>query len=609
MKHLLLLLLIFLSGGALLAQTVPEGINFQSLFRNEDGSPMVNQRVEIELSLTSGEETPEIYYQELHDLRTNELGLLNIQIGKGKYPLNSLTQVPWQKGNVWLSIAILEDGRYREMVKNELLAVPYAMHARSAEQLSKKGELSLRNESSIYWLTSGNGKSVPHVHFIGTNDELDFYIKTTNRTRYVISKDGLVTLHAEDTNIKGSDEDINSYPLVITRAKHGFYIDLSVGRADSGNNFVTFADSEDIHGSVEGQTLAECFADPFYIIERVLNALDLAKAIFDGVSQFSEAASVSSDAVGAPAAPGAILNGAAQVANATYLGITEVRDLVLKILDNGVSYNSGGADYAEWLPKANSAEDFHPGQIVGVKNGQISLNTVDADHLMVISSNPILLGNKPEKGAEHLYEKVAFLGQVNVVTLGEVKSGDYILPSGNNDGFAIAVSPAKMQAGDFQNIVGVAWENGTASKVGLSQGVNTAVGINANDISDKLAELEIKADQIVGYLQGENPLPSDDFTATVTEQKAYAQQQSKTQLKSKLDEQVYGELLEDYRPFLEKTYADMGALFSENGIVISKYPELEKQFNDPVGYFKALKKDPRYTSQIAALELALQQGQ
>lgn len=609
MKNFLLLFLIFLSGGALLAQTVPEGINFQSLFRNEDGSPMVNQRVEIELSLTSGEETSEIYYQELHDLRTDNLGLLNIQIGKGKYPLHSLAEVPWQKGNIWLSIAILEDGRYREMVKNELLAVPYAMHARSTEKLSEKGELSLRTESSIYWLTSGNTKSVPHVHFIGTNDEMDFYIKTTNRTRYVISKDGQITLHAEKTNIKGSDESIDSYPLVITRAKHGFYIELSVGRADSGNNFVTFADSEDIHGAVEGQTLAECFADPFYIIDKILKVAELAKAIFDGVSQFSEAASVSSDAVGAPAAPGAILNGAAQVANATYLGITEIRDLVLKILENGVSYNSGGADYAEWLPKANALDDYYSGQIVGVKNGKISLNTSEADHLMVISSNPILLGNKPEKDSEHLYEKVAFLGQVNVVVLGEVKSGDYILPSGNNDGFAIAVNPAEMQAGDFQNIVGVAWEDGMASKAGLSQGVKTAVGINANDISNKLAELEIKADQIVGYLNGENPLPNDNFTASLVEQAAFTQNQNRTQLESKLDEQAYGDLLENYRPFLEKTYADMGELFNDQGITIGKYPELEKQFKDPVGYFKALKKDPRYTSQIAALELVLQRGQ
>ena len=124
MKNCLLLFLIFLSGGALFAQTIPEGINFQSLFRNEDGSPMVNQRVAIEISLTSGEELPEVYYQELHDLTTNELGLLNILIGKGQYPLHKLTDVPWEKGDIWLSISILENGLYREVIKNELLAVP-----------------------------------------------------------------------------------------------------------------------------------------------------------------------------------------------------------------------------------------------------------------------------------------------------------------------------------------------------------------------------------------------------------------------------------------------------------------------------------------------------
>ncbi|GAB5555652.1 MAG: hypothetical protein Sapg2KO_52430 [Saprospiraceae bacterium] len=609
MKNFLLLFLIFLSGGALFAQTIPEGINFQSLFRNEDGSPMVNQRVAIEISLTSGEELPEVYYQELHDLTTNELGLLNILIGKGQYPLHKLTDVPWEKGDIWLSISILENGLYREVIKNELLAVPYAMHARSTEKLSEKGELSLRSDNSIYWLTSGNAKSVPHVHFIGTNDELDFYIKTNNSTRYLISKDGLITLHAEHTNIEGSDESVDSYPLVITRAKHGFYIDLSVDRVDSGNNFVTFADSEDIHGAVEGQTLAECFADPFYIIDKILKVAELVKAGLDAASQFSEAASVSSDAVGAPAAPGAIINGGAQIANAIYLVAAEVRDLVLKILDNGVSYSSGGADYAEWLPKENSLEDFVAGQVIGVKNGQISLKTKDADHLMVISTNPILLGNKPEVGTEHLFEKVAFMGQVYVMVLGNVHSGDYILPSGNNDGFAIAVKSTDMQTGDFQNIIGVAWEDSKAAKVGLSHFVKVAVGINSNDLSDKLADLEIKADQIVGYLKGENAMPSDDFEASLMDKVAHAQGQLTTELRSDLDEKEYGDLLESYRPFLEETYNETGKLLNQSGVNLIDYPGLENQFNDPVGYLKALKKDPRYTSQIAALELALQRGQ
>ncbi len=55
------------------------------------------------------------------------------------------------------------------------------------------------------------------------------------------------------------------------------------------------------------------------------------------------------------------------------------------------------------------------GQIVGVKGGQISLNTTALfDQFLMVSSKPIVLGNMPEHGKEHLYEKVASMGQVPI---------------------------------------------------------------------------------------------------------------------------------------------------------------------------------------------------
>ena len=50
--------------------------------------------------------------------------------------------------------------------------------------------------------------------------------------------------------------------------------------------------------------------------------------------------------------------------------------------------------------------DYEAGQIVGFKDGAISLDTEDADHLFVISTLPIVLGNAPEETWR--YEKAAF---------------------------------------------------------------------------------------------------------------------------------------------------------------------------------------------------------
>ncbi|MBX2841258.1 MAG: hypothetical protein KTR26_05775 [Flammeovirgaceae bacterium] len=158
-------------------------------------------------------------------------------------------------------------------------------------------------------------------------------------------------------------------------------------------------------------------------------------------------------------------------------------------LNVGVAFETGGADYAEWLEKADANESFSEGDIVGVYAGKISKNTANADHVMTISSNPIIVGNMPETGKEHLFEKVAFLGQVPVKVVGKVNLGDYILASGNQDGFGIAVSPEKMEVKDYPNIIGVAWEASGEESTGF---INIAVGINKNNLATVVAKQEVE---------------------------------------------------------------------------------------------------------------------
>lgn len=139
----------------------------------------------------------------------------------------------------------------------------------------------------------------------------------------------------------------------------------------------------------------------------------------------------------------------------------------------GVTYESGSADYAEWLPKANREDDFAPGEVVGIKDGKISRNTKDADHLFVISTKPIVLGNQQPNGDEG-YAMAAFLGQVPTRIAGAVNSGDFILASGFNDGFAIARSPDQLDVADLPRLVGVSWQSGNDPLLNF---INVAVGL------------------------------------------------------------------------------------------------------------------------------------
>ncbi|KAA3641012.1 MAG: hypothetical protein DWQ02_01225 [Bacteroidetes bacterium] len=161
----------------------------------------------------------------------------------------------------------------------------------------------------------------------------------------------------------------------------------------------------------------------------------------------------------------------------------------------GVAYESGAGDYAEWLLRANPEEFISQGDVVGVIGGKVSKEFTHADKFMVVSTSPLLLGNMPENmREEQLSEKIAFMGQVPVKVQGPVKIGDYILPSGTGDGLGIAVSPEDMLAKDYQRIVGVAWENGQPNQfINL---INTAVGVNHNDMARQMEQVQVTLNHI-----------------------------------------------------------------------------------------------------------------
>lgn len=168
----------------------------------------------------------------------------------------------------------------------------------------------------------------------------------------------------------------------------------------------------------------------------------------------------------------------------------------IECLDGGVTYNSTGADYAEWLPKQDPEERFAFGMIVGVRGGHISKVTDGAEQLMPVSLAPVVVGNVPPQGEESKFEKVGFMGQVPVLVVGGCAAGDYILPSGRNDGTGVAVAPGALEVAQMGLVVGRALESAADARADL---VNTLIGVKTNE----WAEIAERHDARLGALEGE----------------------------------------------------------------------------------------------------------
>ena len=292
---------------------------------------------------------------------------------------------------------------------------------------------------------------------------------------------------------------------------NGSGIEIKVGAPvpHNNNNFITFLNSANqTVGRIEGENGAADLATNrehndarnFMIVDIATASADEGVAIAEEVQggvDVAAAAASTTPCVGlgicetvpiasliAASIVNLVLKSANLVIASTNLASATANLVVFddtKVALFGITFASGSEDYAEYLPKANLADDMLPGEIVGVRHGTISRNTDGAEQIMVISHKPAVLGGLPADGKESEYEMVAFMGQIPTRVTGDVQRGDYILPSGFNNGIGIARHPNKMKIDDYKQILGVAWESSVGKDFSY---VNVAVGLNNNDLVD-----------------------------------------------------------------------------------------------------------------------------
>jgi hypothetical protein len=180
-------------------------------------------------------------------------------------------------------------------------------------------------------------------------------------------------------------------------------------------------------------------------------------------------------------------------------------------LNNGTVFGSKGADYAEYLPKLYPTEQFMKGEVVGVHNGKISKSTTHADQILAITSQPLVLGNMPASGNTSDFEKVAFLGQIPVFVKGPVQMGDYIVPSGKNDGMAVAISAESMTATLLSSVLGTAWSDYDGEGVTL---INTSIGLRPMEVAEVLRKQSVLEEQLQKQMDAQRN-NSDQLTTDI----------------------------------------------------------------------------------------------
>ncbi len=116
----------------------PEKMSYQAVIRGTDNILCTNQNVNMQIGILQGSSSGDLLYLENHTPTTNKNGLVSIEIGAGSLVSGSFTDIDWSKGPYFILTMTYPTGgtNYSITGTSQLLSVPYALHAATAEQLT-----------------------------------------------------------------------------------------------------------------------------------------------------------------------------------------------------------------------------------------------------------------------------------------------------------------------------------------------------------------------------------------------------------------------------------------------------------------------------------------
>ena len=254
MKQLLLLLFFCFGLFSLYAQ-IPKQFSYQSVLRNGDGETINNQDVSIRVNIVNTNN--QSYFEEIHSVRTNNLGLVNLQIGSRNTV--EMDAIDWSQDTYFLEVSFDPNGgnNYELMGRIQILAVPYAFLAeevvneRDGDVTNELQNLSFNNSNNELTISNGNTITLPSGVADSDGDpNNEIQSLTYNSTTNVLSiSDGnSVTLNSGGG---GTDNDEDPLNEIQTISKSGSTVTLSNG----GGSFTDDTADEDADPSNEIQSL------------------------------------------------------------------------------------------------------------------------------------------------------------------------------------------------------------------------------------------------------------------------------------------------------------------------------------------------------------------
>ena len=138
MKKLLLTIINLILIITVIAQA-PQGISHQAVIRDANNQLVINTQVGVKISILRDNIEGNIVYSETYTPVSNANGLITFVIGQGTVVSGVFADIAWAEGSYFIKTQVDPSGGINYVIEgvSQILSVPYALHAKTVENLTE----------------------------------------------------------------------------------------------------------------------------------------------------------------------------------------------------------------------------------------------------------------------------------------------------------------------------------------------------------------------------------------------------------------------------------------------------------------------------------------
>ncbi len=162
----------------------PEKMSYQAVVRDGSNNLVTSTAVGMQISVLQGSSSGTAVYVETQTPTSNANGLVSLEIGGGTVVSGDFTTIDWGNGPYFIKTETDPTGgtNYTITGTSQLLSVPYALHAKTADSIS--GGIIVTASDTTNWnnkqnnLIAGNGINIVNdtINATGSASSNEFYL-------------------------------------------------------------------------------------------------------------------------------------------------------------------------------------------------------------------------------------------------------------------------------------------------------------------------------------------------------------------------------------------------------------------------------------------------